>query len=254
MTITSCEKVIDLPIDDGGDVIVVEAIMKDRDTASYVNISNSVGIYDQPVFQKTSNASVIVTDEFGGKWIFDEDPLNPGTYLNSTFLTQANTTYYLEVKVGSTTITSSSYTKSPPVMDSIYTKPNFLDAGTPQSSWVYYHSTDNANEVNNYRLRIWIDGDEPSQYFLGNDYYINGETYEAQFFTADVYAGDSVFVEMLEFDENVYNYLYGLSNTLITGPFSPAPANPPSNLESDGAEVTGYFAAMMTDTLSLIVQ
>ncbi|UKN03357.1 DUF4249 domain-containing protein [Paracrocinitomix mangrovi] len=250
----SCEKVIEVPIDDQDQAIVVEAVMKDRQGASFVKLSKTSGIYEPYGFEKVSGASVVVSDDNANQFVFVEDIGQAGVYFHPTFVTQENTTYNISITVGENIITGSSFTKSAPVMDSIYVKVNTLDPNTPPSNWVYYHSTDNVNEQNFYRLRIWVNSDESNQYYMGNDFYINGETYEAQFIADEAYSGDTILVEMEEMDEQVYNYYYGLSNTLFTGAFSPAPANPPSNLSNSGpASITGVFAAFMTDTLGMIV-
>ncbi|MCB9224349.1 MAG: DUF4249 domain-containing protein [Crocinitomicaceae bacterium] len=248
----SCQKVIVIPINDEESKIVFEGVLKDRDSSSFFYLSRTVGIYeDESDIQPVSGAQITVFDSQGSQHVFAEHPQEPGTYVNYSFLAQENTTYNMTCVVGNEVITSTSFTKTKPVIDSIYTKANILDVEAPFSQWVYYHSSDPVDEVNNYRLRITNNGKEPSQYYIGNDYWINGETYEAQFFGVDVFPGDTIHVEMLEFDPAVYNYLYGLSSTLTTGAFSPAPSNPPSNLEGNAI---GYFAVYMTDTASIIVQ
>lgn len=249
----SCEKVIDVPINEEDITIVFEGVLKDRDSASYFNVSKTVGIYQDAQNERVSGATITVTDQNMVNYTFTEDPQEKGHYINHNFNAVENMTYQLTADVEGNLITSTSFSKKKPILDSIYAKPNFLDQNTPQSLWVYYHSTDWVDETNFYRLRIWHNGYEPSQYYIGNDFYINGETYEAQFFGVDTYPGDTVIVEMLEMDPDVYDYIYGLSNTLTTGPFSPAPANPPSNLESE-INVLGYFGVYMTQIDTLYVQ
>ncbi|MBD3638367.1 MAG: DUF4249 domain-containing protein [Crocinitomicaceae bacterium] len=253
LVLSSCQKVIEVEIDEDDQVYVFEGVLKDRDSTSFFKVSKTVNIYENATHEIVSGAVITVQDENSVSYSFSEDPADPGTYINNNFAAVENMTYYLTANVEGHIITSSSFSKQKPILDSIYARPNQLDQNTPQSKWIFYHSTDRVEEENYYRLRIWINGKEPSQYFIGNDYYINGETYEAQFFTADAYPGDKIDVEMLEMDPKVYDYLYGLQNTLTTGPFSPAPANPPSNLECD-IEVQGYFGVYMTQTASMIVQ
>lgn len=248
----SCEKVIDVSIEDQESIIVFEGVLKDRDSASYFNVSMTGGVYESTNFEKVSGATITVQDQNMVSYVFTEDPLSPGHYVNYNFNAQENSTYMLNASVNGHLITASTFSKKKPILDSIYAKPNFLDTEPPISNWVYYHSTDYVDETNYYRLRIWHNGNEPSQYYIGNDYYINGQTYEAQFFGVDTHPGDTAIVEMLEMDPDVYNYIYGLSNTLTTGPFSPAPANPPTNLNAE-VEVQGYFGVYMTQIDTLIV-
>lgn len=253
LLISSCEKVIVVPIDEEDTVYVFEGVLKDRDSTSFFKVSKSVDIYSNSNSEALSGASIEVTDLNMQSWFFTEDVNEPGTYLNNNFAAEENMTYSLNANLDGHSMTSSSFSKKKPIMDSIYAKPNELDLEAPFSKWIFYHSTDHVDEENYYRLRIWVNGKEPSQYYMGNDFYINGITYEAQFFTADAFSGDSINVEMLEMDPYVYNYFYGLQNTLTTGAFSPAPANPPTNLSCETAEVHGYFGVFMTQYDSLIV-
>jgi hypothetical protein len=252
LAIASCQKVIVLPIDEQDNLIIFEGVLKNRDGASYFNLSRSVGIYDsEDAITAISDATIDVFDTQGNQFQFTEDPAHPGTYINHSFVAQPNTTYSMTAIIGGEVITGVSFTKSKPIIDSLYTKPNPFDLEPPFSQWVYYHSSDPVDEENYYRLRIWRNGKEPSLYYIGNDYYINGQAYEAQFFGVDALPGDSIFIEMQEMDPDVYDYIYGLSNALTTGPFSPAPSNPPSNLTGNAV---GYFGVYMTDTMSMVVQ
>ena len=253
LIISSCQKVIEVPINEEDDIYIIEAVMKDRANESFIKASKSVNIYSSMTQELISGASFTVTDDNMQSWVFTEDPGEPGTYLNNSFIVQENTTYTIDAVIEGHAVTGTSYSKKDPIMDSIYARPNELDIEAPYSQWIFYHSTDRVDEQNNYRLKIWINGEQPDQYYIGNDYYINGETYEAQFFLADAYQGDTVKVEMLEMDEHVYTYFYGLQNTLTTGAFSPAPANPPSNLKCETAPVNGYFGVFMTQIDSMIV-
>ena len=252
---TSCEKVIEVEIDESEQVIVMEGVLKDRDSLSYFLISKTIPIYEENEFEMVSGAEIIVSDQNGVDYVFSEDLSFPGHYVNYDFVAKENHTYYLTAEVQGQIITSSSFSKTKPVIDSIGYQLFSFGQGQNQDT-VYipeYYSHDPADEKNFYRLRIWINNEEEKEYYIGNDYYINGQSYDAQFFGANADLGDTVFIEMLEMDEDVYDYFYGLSNTLITGAFSPAPANPPTNLESEG-KVTGYFGVFMTDTMSTILE
>ena len=249
----SCQKVIEIPINEEEQKIVFEGVLKDRDSLSFFNVSKTSSIYETESFETVSGATIIVSDEYGNEFVFNDDSEQAGRYVNYSFIAQENTTYYLTAIVEGESITSSSYSKTKPVIDSLSYQVVSYGQGSQQVTFYLpeYYSKDPVDEQNNYRLRIWINGEEENQYYIGNDFYINGQTYDAQFFGAGAEVGDSIFVEMLEMDEDVYDYIYGLSNTLSTGAFSPAPANPPSNLEGNAI---GYFGVYMTDTMSMVIE
>ncbi|MEX1002916.1 MAG: hypothetical protein WDZ35_12435 [Crocinitomicaceae bacterium] len=253
LILASCEKVIEVPINEEEQSYVLEGVLKDRDSASFFKVSKTKATYDNNGFEVVSSAVIKVGDNNGVEYVFEEDPQMPGTYVNYNFVAEENQTYYLSAIIGGELITSSSYSKTKPVIDSLGYQVVSYGQGAQQESFLLpeYYSKDPVDEQNNYRLRIWVNGEEENEYYIGNDYYINGQVYDAQFFGADAEFGDTIFVEMLEMDEKVYDYIYGLSNTLSTGAFSPSPANPPSNLEGNAI---GYFAVFMTDTMSMIIQ
>lgn len=248
---SACEKVIDLPLNEADQRIVVEGILKDRANSSQIVISKSAPVYESSAAEKISGAEVTVTDQSGNAYPFTELPEMPGTYRSANFVAQENTAYHLHILVEGAAITALSTTRSSPKIDSMQYTPLPLSLGT-SSYLVSYHSVDNESEKNHYRLRIWVNGKESERYYLGDDRFINGQSYEAQFFGTSVGLGDSVFIEMLEMDGAVYDYLLGLSNEAEAVTFlSAAPANPVSNLQGD---VLGYFAVFMTDTSSIVVQ
>ncbi len=122
----------------------------------------------------------------------------------------------------------------------------------PSEDTVYmveYFSVDNVNEVNHYRLRIWINSEEQTDfYYIGNDDLINGQAYNAPFFGADAHKNDTVKIELIALDKPNYTYLYTLSSNASN---STAPANPTSNLTGNAI---GYFGAFSTDTMSVVIQ
>lgn len=85
-------------------------------------------------------------------------------------------------------------------------------------------------------------------YYIGNDDFINGQSYNAPFFGSEAKKGDTIFIELITLDKANYTYLYTLSSNESN---NTAPANPTSNLEGDAI---GYFGAFSTDTMSVIVE
>lgn len=245
----SCEKVIDVSINDAESLIVIEGVLKNFTGKSYIKLSKSGSVYDDSGFEKISNANVVVTDNLGNSYLFTEDPEETGKYIYPSFTAFENSSYSLKVEVGNQTFTAVSSSRTLPTIDSItYTLESF--AGN-EFYLPYYHSVDNGQEQNQYRLRIWINGEETEIYYLGDDQFINGQYYAAQFFGTAAEMSDTISIEMLEMDEKVFDYFYGLSNEADNGSFSPAPGNPISNIEGGAL---GFFGVFMTDTASVVIQ
>lgn len=249
--ILSCEKVIDLPLNDAEQLLVVEAMMKDRVGANYILLSKSGSVYGDQNFEKIEDASVIVTDEDG--MVFNFPHQGNGLYSLPSFVAEPSKRYDIEVNAIGQVITATCQTSAKPKIDSLTYQTligSFGDSEGDTLNLISFHSVDNGDEKNYYLLRILRNEEENEGYYLGNDDFINGIYYEAQFFGSEANQRDTVFVEMISMDQANYNYYVGLSNNLASGPFSASPANPPSNLNGNAL---GFFGAYSTDTISIIL-
>jgi hypothetical protein len=246
---TACEKVIDLELNEAPPKIVVEAVLKDGPGNNSILLSYTSAVYTDQTFDKISGADVRITDKDGNEYVFPEDPVIPGFYHHGTFEVLPDNDYTLTVNAGGEIITSHCHSFADPKIDSIVYSPSpfpTTDGSIP--FMVEYYSVDNVNELNHYRLRIWINGEEQTDfYYIGNDDFINGQSYNAPFFGADAYSGDTVFIELIALDKANYTYLYTLSGNESN---STAPANPTSNLNGNAI---GYFGAFSTDTMSIVI-
>src|SRR5690606_24695496 len=96
---TSCQKVIEIPIDDSDNIFIIEAVMKDWTNASFIKVSKSVSIYSSLTHEVVSGAVLTVTDENLQSWVFTEDPGQPGLYLNNNFIVEENMTYNFHASI-----------------------------------------------------------------------------------------------------------------------------------------------------------
>jgi len=249
MLTASCEKVIELELNEAPPKIVVEAVLKDGVGNNSILLSYTSAVYTDQTFDKISNADVRITDKDGNVFIFPEDPYIPGYYHNSSFEVLPENDYTLAINIAGEIITSQCHAYADPKIDSIVYSPSPFPSGNGSvPNMIEYYSVDNVNEINHYRLRIWINSVEQTDfYYIGNDDFINGQSYFAPFFGADAYSGDTVFIELIAMDKANYTYLYTLSSNESN---STAPANPITNLQGNAI---GYFGAFTTDTMSVVI-
>jgi hypothetical protein len=246
----SCEKVIDIPLNPAEQNIVIEAVLKDAPGANYVLISKTGSVYEGQEYDQIDDAEVIVAGSDGSSVVFDH--ITEGLYQNASFQTLPELTYSLTVNIGEATYTSSCVTRRKPEMDSLsyfmLTSP-FAD---PADSLhlVSFHMLDPVDEDNYYLMKIFRNGIVNSGYYLGDDEFINGQNFDAPFFGSEAKPGDTVMVEMIMMDASNYRYFTGLSSTIDSGPFSAAPANPPTNIEGGAL---GFFGAYSTDSLTVMI-
>ncbi|MCG8574283.1 MAG: DUF4249 domain-containing protein [Flavobacteriales bacterium] len=256
ISFASCEKVIDIPLDEAEQRIVVEGKMKDNEGDNYILLSKTGSVYDDSGFEKISGASVTVNDGTT-TYTFPENELVAGRYELESFTTQPNKTYTLTVDLGDGQVLSStSVTNDKPTIDELYFEPQknfFADFDPTQPDTVYqvfYNFSDNGAQENYYRINAWINGERDETYYIFDDRLFNGENNIAPLWGAVIEAGDTVSVELVSSDEAYYTYLFTLANSSDGGPFSATPANPVSNIDGDAI---GYFAAMTTDTMTIII-
>jgi hypothetical protein len=246
----SCEKVIDVPLNEAEQKIVIEAVFKDAPGANYVMISKTGSVYQESNFYKVTDATVTITGSDGATAVLDH--VGNGKYHHLTFQTLPQVNYTLVVEVDGQIFEASCLTRKKSEMDSL----SYIPVGPPFAnpedslSLVSFHMLDPVDEENYYWMKIFRNGNENSGYYLGNDEFINGQNFEAPFFGSEAKPGDSVMVEMMMIDKANYNYLIGLSNALNAGPFTAAPANPPTNIQGGAL---GFFGAYTTDSLSIII-
>jgi len=251
-TLQSCEKVIDIPLNEADREIVVEAVGRNFAGESYVILSASGSVYDDSGFEDLSGATVTVTDKDGVETVFIESLVTPGTYLAPTFEALPNNSYTLSVEVEGVVITGKSITNSEPVLDSltyIVQPPGF---GSPDTTFLlFYNFVDPGAEENYYRVRAWVNGERDDNFYIGDDALGNGQPASAPLFATSINPKDTVYVELLSIDEGTYTYLSTLNSNLTSGsPFAASPANPVGNLEGGAI---GYFGVYMVDTMTIIM-
>jgi hypothetical protein len=248
----SCEKVIDIPLNEADVQVIVEGKLYDLPQSSFIKLSKSGSVYDDSGFEKISGATVTVTDTQGGNYLFTEDPNEPGKYIDTTFVTQPNTTYNLTVNTSEGTYTAVSYTQSDIQFDSLdYIVQNggFGQQTTDTTFFTFFNFTDNANEKNYYRIIPYVNNQSPNGEYLTEDELYNGNNFRQPFFAEQMKKGDTLVAVIISMDEPNYKFFSTLGQNADGGPFAPAPANPVSNIEGGAI---GYFGAFMTGNEMLV--
>ncbi len=248
----ACEKVIDLPLNEAEQEIVVEATLKNFEGESFIKLSKTGTVYDDGGFEKLSGAVVTVTDKDGIVTIFTEDATTAGTYLAPDFITTPNNTYSLNVNYQDEVITAQSQTQTTPKLDSltfITQIGGFGPNANDTSALVFYNFVDNGDEENYYRFRVWVNGELDDNFYIGDDGLGNGQYISAPFFATSIQPRDTVYVELQSIDKANYTYLVTLASNVQQGPFSATPANPVSNIEN----AIGVFNTTLVDSLTLIL-
>lgn len=251
LAIASCEKVIDIELNEADVQVVIEGKLYDEPQQSFIKITKSGDVYAQSNFEGVSGASVVVTDGVN-TWNFTEDASSPGTYRDTSFLSQPNTTYNMTINNGTEVYTATSSTNSDVDFDSldyIVSVGGFGQAEADTSFFTFFNFTDNGAEENYYRAIPYKNGEKSGTYYLTDDQLFNGNNFRQPFFASDFKSGDTLVAVLVSMDEANYTYFFTLANNQDGGPFSPTPGNPVSNIEGNAI---GYFGVYMTGSEVLI--
>jgi hypothetical protein len=253
LVVSSCEKVIQVKLDEAPNKFVIEGIITEGRAPQTVKLTRTVPFTETNSFPAVQGAVVTVTDNAGSTFILPESA-QPGIYIRS-FTARAGRTYSLSVDVDGKTYSASSTMPSPVVMDSLSVRE--FSFGGDLSKQIQAHYRDPISIVNNYRFLLFINGKQANSVYAENDRFTDGNFVKSLLFHDDetdgkLKSGDTVIVVMQCIDPSVFTYWYTLAQQSMRGPGGgTAPGNPPSNI-SNGA--LGYFSAQAQTSLILTIQ
>jgi len=236
---SSCQKVIDLKLDNATPQLVIEGNLTDEEGTQIVTISKSLAFSAANNFPPVSGAVVSISDSTGFPNILTEK--SPGVYVIFPYQGFYGRTYTLTVKVNGVTYTASSTMPQPVTLDSLSAKSD--DLGKKNLRTVVVNYQDPPNVPNQYRFVLTINSKQVNTVFTNDDSFINGRYVKEELFQTgtDIHHGDTARVQMQCIDKNIYKYWFSLSQQQNNGPGGGVtPSNPPSNI-SNGA--LGYFSA-----------
>lgn len=241
VSITSCQKVINVDLNGSDPQYVVEGNITDKPGPQTVKITRSVNFSSQNQFPQVTGAFVTVADETAS--VLDTlKETSPGIYETTAITGVPGHKYSLVIKTAGKVFTSSSIMPQVVKIDSIKTEKSVF-GGTDLFAVPYY--TDPLTEGNCYRLvqsvnRVPVKGSD-----IRNDEVTNGQVAKFPLYydtEADnnpkIHTGDSVFITLQTIDKNVFEFYRTLQETI--GQNSAALANPLTNV-AGGA--LGYFSA-----------
>lgn len=252
LAVTSCEKVIQVDIDEAPNQLVIEGVITEGRVTQVVKLSRSVPVTETSSFPAVQGAAVKVTDSFNNSFILTET--QPGTY-TTTFRGRIDRTYSLTVQTEGRIYTARSKMPDSVMIDSLSIKE--FTFGGDVSKQVQVHYRDPLFDTNYYRFVLFINGKQANSIFAENDRFNDGNFVKSLLFHDDdtdgaLKSGDTVTVIMQCIDPFVFTYWYSLTQQSMRGPGGgTAPGNPPSNI-SNGA--LGYFSAQTQSSMSLKIE
>jgi hypothetical protein len=236
---TSCEKVIDVDLNESKPNIVIEAKLQQGVHDFEVAVTKTTSYFESQPPQFIENATVSLTVEDGATYLLEYR--SEGIYVLKSFDAIPASTYILTVDVDGTTYSSRAFLPSLVEIKELTYKEMDMGMGgfknqQGKSYTVLCEFNDPAVVKNYYRLVVVSSGKQQfssSGIILQNDELTDGNAMkinvEQRFFSA----GDTVYVELRSVDENVYLFYKTLNSILSSSAFSSsAPSNPISNFDN----------------------
>jgi len=241
----SCEKEIEVDINDSLASIVIEANVSTVLNNSKVSISKSLNLSDPLPYPTISDAIVTITDNTNNE-IYTLSETEAGLYIHSTLQGIEGHSYTLSVTIDSTIYIANS--TIPQLVELEYLEQvgevtnhggdgpgsGFNDTTIAEVIPIY---NDPSEYTNYYQFVVTRNNSILGDVFVQSDYAFNGlENSRSLFIESEI--GDQLTIDMQGIDKDVYEYLLGLNE--VINQTSATPTNPISNLSNNAL---GYFKA-----------
>ncbi|MFZ4861080.1 DUF4249 domain-containing protein [Sphingobacterium sp. Mn56C] len=244
---SSCEKVIDIKVNDEVGKLVIEGIINQTDTVQKIILSRNVSFTGSNTYPGVSGATVTVRDSDNKTYVFRET--TTGTYIANPFIGEPGKTYSMEVQVDNETYRAQAQLPQLVPLDSISAeKPKIGDKDT-RNIKIYFK--DPQDQQNQYRFVLYVNNKQTKDIYALDDNFTNGNEVSLTLRPddLDIFPGDNVRVEMFCIDRALYTYWYSLMQQSGGGGITPS--NPPTNISPS---VLGYFSAHSQSSKSITIE
>ncbi len=242
--VTSCQKVINVDLNDASANIVVEGEVLVGDTTHRVKITRTMNFDEPSNFPTVENAVVTVVDNLGNVGTFTH--VGAGVYELSSYPGVEGRTYTLTVVVDGKTYSASSTMPQNVLMDSLYVEQ--IPFGADTFSLVTPERLDPTGIANYYQFRITQNGEVYDGITLQTDQLYDGNVIVEPLFLEELEINDTIKVDMFSITKAAWTYHNQLLNN-STG--QSTPANPVSNF-SGGC--LGFFSTRGASSKTIIFQ
>lgn len=261
----SCEKTVELDLNQAESKIVIEGQVTNHDGYQYVRVTRTSGFYDDGATPRVTNANVSVKDDLGNEFFFSHNPENQndsvGYYLpNVPFAGEIGRTYTLTVEVDGETYTAVDKLFSVSGIDSLSYQINEDEQEEPQDGnkfWeVLLYATEPQDEENYYLFKFFRNDSlkvySDTEIYFADDK-ILGEAIDGLGSPIYFEPNDKARIEMYSISRNGFIYYMDLQSLLNNdgGLFSQPPSNSRTNL-SNGA--LGFFQASAVDIQTIMIE
>ncbi|MFK7786921.1 MAG: DUF4249 domain-containing protein [Crocinitomicaceae bacterium] len=253
--LSSCEKVIDIDLNEQDSQIVIEAELEYGSSSFEVMISRTRPYFAAGQTETISDADVRLIDASGVET--NLTLISNGRY-TAPYNAQIGETYTLKVLVDGTTYTAQSTMPDALPMNGLVSEYQPAFGPFTEGYAVYVNFNDPAGVENYFRIKhSWngIEQTEGSDLTVDNDQLSDGSLSLYPLAAQKSFnIGDTINVRFIQIDETTYDYFSSLQDITGggTGPAAPAaPGNPVTNWDNNAL---GYFSAQNPDEAMIVIQ
>lgn len=245
--LASCEKTIDISVDDTDRIPVIEATLNGTDSLLTVKITKTANYLGNETNPTVENAKITLIQPNGEE--LSAAHKGDGIY-TARVIPENNKNYTLEVEIDGETHRAESSIPDLVPLDSIARYQT--DFGPPEDVGTLIEAffSEPGGVANFYHVLYSINGEQQEEILAFDDLGIDGTVNPEAVLFAEAFAGDVVDVEMRSITQMAFEYYDALSDVAGASTDAAAPGNPNSNW---GIKVVGFFNTYTTSkaTLSL---
>ncbi|GAB5417944.1 MAG: DUF4249 domain-containing protein [Crocinitomicaceae bacterium] len=249
---SSCQKVIDVDLNDSNQNIVIEGNYTAEDSTVRVRLTLTSSYFDSEPSPTIDNALVTITDQNGTTTTVPS--IGNGDYELTNYIPLFGTSYILSVAANGATYSATCNLANPVQLDPITYQ--YLDGffGSDPGYVSILNFQDPEGEVNFYQIIITENStsfDRIDEIQTQDDAFTDGNYIQRPLFLNDLSElGDTISYEFRSVDEAIFNYTAEAAS-ISGGSNSAAPGNPSTNW-NNGA--LGYFSAYGVSRDTVIIQ
>lgn len=238
ISLSSCEKVIDVDLNSADPQMVFEANLAAGSDSLWISITQTADYFSSDPNPVVDGATIDFTDGVGNTQTATS--MGNGRYLVYGINSQVGKTYGIRADVQGQITEAESYMPTTVLLDSITFEYFGANDFTDASYSINVSFQDPPDTMNYYQIIVRVNGQPQGDITVFSDKFNQGAYLNLPLFGYDIETGDLVQVELQSIDADVYEYLITLASIVSqTGPPGIAPGNPTTNLKGDIQ--LGYF-------------
>lgn len=249
--IASCQKVIDVEVDEADENIVLDASYNAITEKVRVKVTRSAALFSNTGFESILDAFIELETPNGD--VFEIAHIGNGVYEYENLTPTFNSTYKMTAIVEGQTFEANAFLPNPIPLDSLTQQFQEASLFGPEGYIVFMNLSDPGGS-NYYRAVRIVNGDtltSRSEQFIFDNSFSEGNVQTVPFFSSRYEPDDTITVQLRSYSETAFLYFGDLLALAGDGGQSAAPANPRTNW-NNGA--LGVFNAYGYDEKTIIIE